>query len=527
MTSQSSSRHSQRARSVGLILRNANVITMNPRRPRAQAVAIKGDRIVWVGDGSDLEMLRGPGTKAIDCGGRTVIPGFIDAHCHIMALASTLVEVDCSPAAVSSIEGIKAAIRRQAEKQPSGTWIRAQGYNEFYLAEKRHPNRGDLDAAAPYHCIRLTHRTRRAAVLNSLALQRAGISIESSDPPGGLIDRDLDSGEPTGLLYGMNAYLSEEVVPPLSEDELERAVRLAGRQLLSLGITSVQDATESNGWEQWRLFHSLKEAGVIWPRIWMMAGVKALPQFREAGLGPGAGDERLHLGAVKIAIDETHGYLNPSPEELNRMALQAHNAGYQVAFHAVEETTVSAAASAIEYAWGQHPRNDHRHRVEHCSVCPPPLLRRLRAAGALVVTQPPFIYYSGERYLAEVAPEQLPWLYRIGSLVRGGIRVAASSDAPVAQPNPLVGIYAAVTRKAETGQLLNPQDGVTPLQALKMYTAAAAYAARENGEKGSIAPGKLADLVVLSGDPTTINVDAIKDVAADITILGGEVVGEL
>lgn len=507
-----------------LILYNANVITMNPRRPRAQAVAVKGDRIAWVGGNADLAALKGPNTKVIDCGGRTVIPGFIDAHCHVVALAATLVEVDCSPEAVSSIEEIKVALRRQAEAQPPGTWIRAHGYNEFYLAEGRHPTRWDLDAAAPYHCVKLTHRTRRAAVLNSLALGRAGISIESSDPPGGLIDRDLDSGEPTGLLYGMNAYLSEEVVPPLSGGDLERAVRLAGRQLLSLGVTSLQDATESNGLEQWRLFRSWRDRGAFLPRIWMMVSPKTLADFRQAGLGPGSGDDGLRLGAVKIAIDETRGYLNPPQGELNRLALAAHRGGYQVAFHAVEENTVDAAVRAIEHVLEQSPQRDHRHRVEHCSVCPPALLRRLRALGALVVTQPPFVYYSGERYLAQVSRQELPWLYRIGSMVRGGVRVAASSDAPVAPPNPLVGIYAAIARKAQTGQLLGPLEAVTCLQAIRMYTSAAAYAAREDAQKGSIAAGKLADLAVLSQDPTVVDVETLKDLAVDITILGGEVV---
>ncbi|MDP2954023.1 MAG: amidohydrolase family protein, partial [Chloroflexota bacterium] len=245
-----------------------------------------------------------------------------------------------------------------------------------------------------------------------------------------------------------------------------------------------------------------------------------------AGYAFGSGDEDLRLGAVKIVLEETTGSLTPSREVLREQIVQAHRAGFQVALHAVEETTLEAAVEALEHALGRYPRRDHRHRIEHGSVCPPPLLRRLRALKVVVVTQPSFLYYSGERYRAEVPPYQQPWLYRVKSFHRAGLRPAASSDAPVVPPNPVMGLYAAVTRKSQEGVALLPEEAISPQGALEMYTRNAAYAAFEERAKGSLVAGKLADLVLLNHDPTAVSPDEIKDIRVEKTILGGRVFSE-
>jgi predicted amidohydrolase YtcJ len=198
--------------------------------------------------------------------------------------------------------------------------------------------------------------------------------------------------------------------------------------------------------------------------------------------------------------------------------------GLQLAFHVDEAGTLEAAITALEYALARSPRAGHRHRMEHCSVCPPHLMKRLKETKAMVVTQPPFIYYSGERYLATVPPDDLRWLYAIGSLRAGGIRVAASSDAPVVPFNPLVGICAAVTRRAASGQTLLPHESISAMEALQSYTIDAAYAGFEDNSKGSITPGKLADLVVLSENPAALPPDQIREIQVLTTILDGKVV---
>jgi len=490
--------------SADIILKNANVITMNPGQPVAELVAIKGDKVLLVAGNEELEQVRGVKSRVIDCQGKTVVPGFNDAHCHIFSFIRKLLSLDLSPLSVSSISDIKAVIRRKAQDTPDGEWITGTDYNEFYLAEKRHPNRWDIDEVAPHHPVVLAHRSLHACVLNSLALSLAGITRETPEPPGGIIDRDLNTGEPSGLLFEMLGYIREKVLPPLSEEEIQGGINLANQHYLSLGITSLQDATVVNDFSRWQTLRRLKEAGELKSRVSMMSGSEALPELQEQGLRFGSGDSQLRLGAVKIMLNEATGDLQPPQSELNRQVLDAHRVGFQVAIHAVESSSVEAAISALEYISSQSPQAGTRHRIEHCSQCPPRLLRRLRRVGVVVVTQPPFLYYSGERYLATLPASQLRWLYRIGSFHRSGLIVAGSSDCPVVPANPLVGIYAAVTRRAESGQRLLPREGISASQALAMYTTNAAYAAFEEGIKGSLAPGKLADMVVLSNDPTKV-----------------------
>ncbi|MBN2098160.1 MAG: amidohydrolase [Dehalococcoidia bacterium] len=504
-----------------LILHHANVITLDESMPKATAVAIKGNRIAAMGADPEVLSQKGPKTEVIDCQGRTVVPGFNDAHCHPIALAASLLAVDCGPGAVRSITDIQQAIRRRATQTPRGSWIRANGYNEFYMAEKRHPNRRDLDTAAPDHPVKLSHRSGHACVLNSRAMELLGITSETEEPEGGMMERDLDTGEPNGLLYEMNTFVDGNI-PPITEDELEAGVKLANEAFLASGITSLQDATWNNSAGRWELLRRLIDRGALLPRVTMMTGADALEE--RPSFNPSESADHLRLGPVKVIIQAATGSLNPPQDELNQLVLKVHGMGLQLAFHADERETLEAAITALEHALHRAQRTDHRHRIEHCSVCPPHLMKRLKATGAMVVTQPPFIYYSGERYLATVPPGDLEWLYAIGSLRSAGIRVAGSSDSPVVPFNPLVGICAAVTRKAASGQTLLTHEAISALEALMAYTSDAAYASFEENTKGSISAGMLADLVVLSEDPLAAPPEQIREIEVLATILDGKVV---
>ena len=509
-----------------LILKNASVITMDARQPWAEMVAISGDRILLVAADDELESVSGANTRVVDCAGGVVVPGFNDAHCHIISFIRKLLGIDLSPSAVCSIADIKEAIRLRARNTPPGRWLSGTGYNEFYLAEKRCPTRWDIDEVAPDHPVILSHRSLHACVLNSMALTMAGITAETPEPPGAVIGRDLHTGEPNGILLEMLGYLRERVLPPLSQDELDEGAALANKHYLSCGITSLQEATVNNNYGRWRTYQGFIEAGRLQGRIYVMPGARFRSQFQDAGLVTGSGDDDLRLGSLKVMLSETSGQSQPSQAVLNRMALDAHQAGFQLAFHAIREETVAAAVSALEYVHSRSSIAGRRHRIEHCSECPPYLLERLAKLAVLVVTQPPFLYYSGERYLATVPASQLPWLYRIKSLLRSGLIVAGSSDSPIVPNNPLVGMYAAVTRKTRSGQIILPHEGITAEQALAMYTTNAAYASFEDGMKGSVSRGKLADLVVLSDNPLRVPVEQIKDIKVEMTIIGGKVVWE-
>jgi predicted amidohydrolase YtcJ len=512
--------------SADLVFRNANVITMDPVQPRAELVAVR-DRKVWlVGSNDLLGDVRGSGTRVIDCQGKTLVPGFNDAHCHIFSFIRKLLSIDLSLPNIRSIADIKEVIARQAQRTAPGQWITCTDYNEFYLAEKRHPNRRDIDEVAPDHPVVISHRSLHACVLNSRALALAGINRETPEPPGTRIERDLTDGEPNGILYEMLGIIREQVMPPWSEEELNKGMKLASQQYLSQGLTSLQDATVVNDYRRWQTFRRFIDSGNFRSRIYMMFGPETASQFREAGLTFGAGDSQLRLGGLKIVPSNPGGQLYPPQPELNRLVLETHRYGFQTAIHAIRESTVEAVATAYEYAQAQLPEPGRRQRIEHCAECPPPLLERLRRLQVVIATQPPFFYYSGERYLATVHAETLPYLYRIRSFFNAGLVVAGSSDSPIVSNNPLVGIYGAVTRRTASGEHLQLEETISPEQALAMYTTNAAYASHEENTKGSITPGKLADMALLSDDPTRVNAEAIKDIGIEMTVLGGKVVWE-
>jgi len=505
-----------------LIFHNANAITMDPVHSRAELIAIQDGKILLTGGNELLSSLTSRKTRAVDCAGRTVLPGFIDAHCHLHAYAESLVSLNLSPKeGVRSISVIQEKIRRLCEKLPPGNWIRGKSYNEFYLAERRHPDRRDLDAAALLHPVKLTHRSGHAHVLNSLALKIAGIGEETGDPPGGMIDRD-STGLPTGILYGLGSYLAERI-PPLDEAETERGAVLANEKLLSCGITSVQDASPVNGPAQWRRFVKWKVNGILQPRITMMTGLDSSAVPDPLDWSSQLGADELRLGGTKIIANEVTGSLHPTQKELDEAVCAIHAAGRQAAIHAIEEPVIEAALRAIESALKRNFRKDHRHRIEHCSLCRPELLRRLARAGVTVVTQPAFIYFSGDRYLQTVPPDQLEYLYPVRSMLDAGLLVGAGSDCPIADPNPLLSMWAAITRMTEEGAAL-PQQRIGLLDAIKLHTINAAASAFEDGIKGSLTPGKAADVVMLSENIFEADQGRIKDVQVVLTVLGGEVV---
>lgn len=507
-----------------LILFNANVITMDPTFPIAQLVAVHSGKIEKVGGNEHLKDLTNSKTKVIDCHGKTVVPGFIEAHIHFHGFSERLTTIDLSPRNnVRSISDIRDKISQISKSLPSGTWIRGAGYNEFYLAEKRHPTRSDLDGATFAHPIKLTHRSGRAHVLNSLALKLVNISKETADPTDGLIDRDLQTGEPTGLLYGMGDTLAK-LIPPIDDDQMERGVKLANNQLSALGITSIHDASPRNDLNRWKMFQRWVEGGLLRSRVCIALGMEGYEEYRKHSFQTRIDENRLRVQGLKIILHETTGRLYPAQEELNEMVLDIHRSGSQAVLHAIEGKTIEAACNAVAYALKKSPRSDHRHRIEHCSVCAPSLAKRLASLGIMVVTQPSFIYYNGDRYLKTVPKPNLEHLYPLSTLIKNGVVVAGSSDCPVVPANPIMGVYSAVSRKTEAGDFVLPDEQITPLEALKMYTQDAAKATSAERVKGSVEPGKLADLVVLSRDPTKLPASEIKDIEVEMTILGGEVV---
>ena len=505
---------------------------MDAAQPVAEAISIACGKITAVGRTKDVAPLAGPDTKAIDCRGRTVMPGLVDAHCHLLAQAAAISALDCSPKAVTSIQDLQELVRRKADTIPPGKWIRGVGYDHLSLSDGRHPTRDDLDSVSPNHPLRIDHRSGHATVLNSRALEIAGIDDTTPDPVEGVIDRDPATGRPTGLLLELSGFLRGRLGASRDSAQLEADVAALDRFLLSYGITSVQDAGPGNGLERWRTFKSLQASGKLSCRITMMAGAHRLEELSSAGMQWGCGDDMLRLGHAKIMLTLTTGALHPGEQELKEIVNHAHRHGFPVAIHAVEQEAVEASVQVLEETRPESvlPQN-RRNRIEHCAECPPHLITRIRDSCATVVTQPGFIYWNGDGYLCRVEPSMLPHLYPSSALLEASVPLAFSSDGPVIDPNPWPAIYSAVTGKTRDGNTLptvsaSRTQPMTVTDALRCYTLGAAYAEGTEGLKGSIQPGKLADLVMLDSDPTAVGPEQLLDIKAAMTVVGGRIAWE-
>jgi len=499
-----------------LLLHNANVVTLDARGTRASTVVVAAGLIAWVGAGRPPPDAVPPGTDRVDCEGGTVLPGFVDPHCHPLALGAVLSAVDCSPGAVGSLGDIQDHLRGAASRVPAGAWIKAAGYDDLRLADRRHPTRADLDTAVPDRPVRLTHGSGHAVVLNTKAMLLLSIDANTPEPPGGVIDRDARTGEPTGLLLEMGAYVAERM-PPSGPGETRANARAASAALLSAGVTSVADAGQRNGAGRLDLYRDLRESGDFVQRVVVMTdATKAVPEAP-------VGDAGVRLGAAKLPLSLTSGTLHPPREAVLAAAQKAAADGRQLAVHAIEREAIHEAATAMLLAHGMLPRPELRWRIEHASECPPGAVRDIRKAGAMVVSQPGFIGERGTRYLLAAqeggtAPEHL---YPLRSLTEAGIPVAAGSDAPTGPYAPLAGIQAAATRLTTDGRACGVSQAVTVEAALRMHGPLAAYAQFEEREKGTIEPGKLADFVVLDADPLAVPPGRIAAIRVLRTFVGG------
>ena len=499
--------------SVDIVLLNGNILA-GERKPTALAVA--GGKVVDVGNSADMRRLATPQTTVLDCGGCTVIPGIVDAHCHVLAAAATSLRVDCRPAATPDIDAIIDALRGAADF--SGDWIRGYGYDDSPVGLGRQLNRHDLDRVSMERPVRMDHRSGHACVLNSRALAAVGIDRLTPDPPGGVIVRD-HHGEPTGLLLEMTDWLrhraaGSENVPGR---RMSAPLREFSDRMLAYGVTAITDAGPSNDLDRWRYFQGVTGDGTLPLRFTMMVGIDRLEEMLHAGLGYGstANAGRLAVGHAKIMLTASAGQLRPDPEQLADMVAHAHRLGFPVAIHAVDRDAVVASALAISDAAPVLARDGSRilDRIEHCAECPPDVLDLVAQCGAVVVPNPGFLHYDGERYLRTIAADLMPHLYPVGALVNRRIPTALGSDAPVIEPNPWASMAAAVCRQSADGVELGGVAVKSVGEALGLHSG-----------QGRIKAGMPADLAVVEPDPLGVAPADLPAVRAPLTIVAGRLV---
>jgi predicted amidohydrolase YtcJ len=530
-----------------LILWGGNIITLDPRKPSARAVAVKNGRFLRAGSDEEAKALAGSKTRRIDLRGRTVTPGFIDSHQHLSQYGTDLLQVDCSPKRCKTISDIQKAVLQETRRNPPGEWVRGVGYDDTKTQGEKRLTRWDLDEVAPGHPVFIQQVSGHWGVVNSKALEAGGIREDSPDPSGGAYGRDPATGRLNGILYEQAefAFVFEgitgqaPIIPPFSRKDRIRGVRLAAKRYLASGITSVHDALVSA--QTLETYQEALKTGELKLRVYMLISIEYLPQLRALNLKTGFGNEWLKIGGVKILADgaiagrtaylsepyvgsEDRGILAVESEQvLHDLIRQGHNAGFQVCVHANGDRVIEMALAGFEKTLEESPRRDHRHRLEHCTVVNPEILKRIKRLRMLVTPFGSYVYHHGEKMVPYYGMKRVEMMFAHRSFLDYGIAVSGASDNPCGPYEPLLGIQSCVTRRSSAGELLGPRQKITVEEAISLYTMASAYASFEEDVKGSITPGKLADLVVLGEDPRKVDPGEIKDIPVEMTIVGGEI----
>jgi hypothetical protein len=526
-----------------LIVTNARVWTVDPKRPEAEALAILGDRLVAVGNRAEVEAWRGPSTEVIDAGGRRVLPGFSDTHVHFVDGSAKLSRVDLKDA--RSPDEFTRRIAAAARALPKGQWVLGGNWDDQGLAPPQLPTRGWLDATTPDHPVWVDRYDGHMAVANGLALQLAGVTAATKDPPGGEIVRDA-RGEPTGLLKDAAMAFVSRVVPPLTAEARLGVIRQGLQHAASLGVTSVQDMNPA--YEDVAAYADLLERGELTARIYAAPLETQWEDQAKLGLRRAFGSPWLRLGALKGYADGslgsttayffepytdapgTRGLLSDEMQSLagiRERLVKADAASLQLCVHAIGDRGIAMTLDLFEDVLKANGPRDRRLRIEHAQHVAPADFARFARLGVIASVQPYHAIDDGRWADARIGPERSKTTYAFRSFLDHGVRLALGTDWFVAPLNPMETLYAAVTRATLDGKRPDgwvPEQKITLAEAIAAYTTGSAYAEFQEKDKGSLTPGKLADLVILSQDVFAVPPAAIKDVVVERTIVGGKVV---
>jgi predicted amidohydrolase YtcJ len=516
-----------------LMLVNGNVYTVDDAQPHARAFAVKHGRFVAVGSETDIRNLATRNTTVIDAEGMTVTPGFIDAHCHPSGV-NELIGVNVN---LQTVEQVKAALARRAAETPPGYWVTGYMYDDTKL--DRPVTRLDLDEAVPNHPASVGHRGGHTGVYNSVAFELADVTVDTPDPEGGHFYRE------GGQLTGKVAERARRVFGGVGKrDEVTRATRQAGVKFISEAMTRAGVTTVHHtgvGRTSLVALQDAYRAGEMRFRMYFLPNGGVYSRLNEAGLRTGFGDEWLRIGAVKYYADgsasertmrmstpyvgrpDDYGILTMSQEEIHEAVDDAHRSGWQIGIHANGDVTIDMVLKAYERAQQEWPRTDPRHRIEHCTLINPDLLRRIKAIEAIPTPFYTYVYYHGDKW-GEYGEEKLRHMFAHRSFLDYGIRVAPASDYMPGPYEPMMALQSMVTRTDFRGNEWGPNQRVTVEEALHISTMNGAYASFEEHVKGSITAGKLADFVILGDDPHSVDPSTLKDIPIVRTVVGGKTV---
>jgi predicted amidohydrolase YtcJ len=533
-----------------IVFKNGNIYTANDKAPHAEAIAVKADRIVFVGTNAAAQKYVGSNTRVVDLHGNTVLPGFTDSHQHLSGVGQR--EMTLNLEGTTSLDDLLAKVKARVDQAKPGEWVTGRGWIETHWTPPAFPTRWDLDKVAPNNPVILGRADGHGAVANSAALKIAGVDKNTPNPFGGEVSKDKQSGEPNGMLLDSAQGLVRSKVPPTSAADAERAVVLGVKRDIELGWTQIQDAGGS--FNEVDIFKKLYASGQIKLRIYKAVYGPGPNATRLMNEGPtiGAFDNRLTVRSIKVVSDgalgsrgaalhaaysdapDTSGFLTVKAEDLRPMLVEALRKGLQVETHAIGDRAntfildeYEAALKAVPAA--QRKVADPRWRVEHAQIVNPKDIPRFAKLGIIPSMQPS--HAIGDLFFApsRLGIERLAGSYAWESFIKSGVVVPGGSDAPVERGEPMIEFYAAVARKdpkGYTGEGWHPEEAVTRAQALKMFPLWPAYAAFEEKLRGTIEAGKLADLTILSADIMKIPEAEILKTRCVMTVINGEVVYE-
>ena len=530
-----------------LVVLGGTVLTLDRNSRRASALAARDGRITAIGDDRAIAGLIGTNTTVVDLDGRAAIPGFVESHNHPTFFGMSLAApVDAGSPPNDAIGDIVERVRQAVGDFGPGEWIRGFRYDDTLLADNRHPSRHDLDPVSPDNPVILTHVTGHFCVVNSVALRDIGITAQTPDPPGGAIARD-ERGEPSGLLIETAAFLANSAMPAQGPDQMAEALLLADDEYLAHGVTSVHDTGIGlvGGQGELDAYRLVNRAGRLRTRIHGYLFHTLLPGLDEGEPDvpdPTASTDTFTMTGVKIVADGSiqgrtgclaegyacdpseHGMMLVEPDDLTRRIAALDAAGWQVAVHGNGDGAIEAIINGYAKL-GAPNGTGRRHRIEHCQTVREDQLDRMAEHDILASFFIKHVYYWGDRHRdVFLGPERARRISPLASARSRGIHFGLHSDTPVTPVPPLEGIWCAVARRTSGGSVLGAEQAIGVEAALRGYTVDAAYLAGEEDIKGSLEVGKLADLAVLSEDPTAVDTDRIKSLTVDGTVVGGSLV---
>lgn len=521
------------SRSASMIVTGANVITMTGDAPGAEAIAVRGDRLLAVGSNEEVIGHAGAGTLRIDARGLTVTPGFIDSHSHPL-FAEEAVGVNIN---LRRIDDVKRALAGKAAQTPVGHWVRGVMYDDTKFEDGRPLNRRDIDDVVRDHPVYVGHRGGHTAVVNSKAFELAGITEQTPDPDDGRYFRE--NGELTGKVaeHARDRFFEVGTWPVMDRGVRQQAAAIASRNMAAAGLTSTTDAYGSL--DNMIAYQDARAAGELRFRVSFMPGgnSEVYAGLKTAGIRSGFGDDTIRIGAVKFGADGSasertmymstpyqgtndHGILTMTQEQIDAAVDDAIAHGFRVGIHANGDLTIDMVLRAYERVLRDRQGPNPRHRIEHCSLINPGLVKRIKAAGVVPTPFYTYAHYHGNKWV-DYGAEKMESMFAHRSFLDAGIPVAPASDYTPGPFEPMMAIQSMVTRKDLQGRVWGPSQRIGVTEAMRICTLHGAYASFEENLKGSLTPGKLADFVILERDPHDVDPDAIKDIRIVRTVMGG------